>query len=488
MNPPQPTWTLLAVATLHLILGGCVATAPDSVEPDLEFDVPDAWAASPERGEVEDGWWLEFQDPALSALIQEALDSNYDLREAAARVETAVAEARIAGAVLLPMMDTSVNAQRQRQNFSALPLPGGGTQSPAVTSSAFGVALNFRWEVDLWGRLRAGASAAAADFQSEQDAFRAAALSLAAQTAKAWFAVTEARLQVLLAEQTVESFRGTYRQAANRVSAGVQSPVDDHLAEANLASAEANLQTRREVFARTRRQLEVLLGRYPAGLVEGATDLPSVSSTVPVGVPADVIGRRPDIGVLERRLAASLKRVDAAEGALYPRLSLTGSTGTSSAEFDDLLSGDFFVWSIAGGLVQPLFEGGRLRAEVSAAEGRVQGAAAAFAQGVLSAFFEVEAALAAEAFLAGQEEALARAARAARQAVTVSENRYGQGVEPLLVVLESQRRALDAESTLLAVRRARVDNRLDLHLALGGGFEVLPPSTVLSRAETGVSQ
>jgi len=199
---------------------------------------------------------------------------------------------------------------------------------------------------------------------------------------------------------------------------------------------------------------------------------------VPAGLPAEVIRRRPDVGALERTLAAALERAKAAKGALYPRLSLTGSTGTSSSELGDLVSGDFFVWSLAGGLVQPLFEGGRLRAEVSAAEGRARTSAAAFAQGVLTALFEVEAALAAEAYLAGQEEALGRATAAARQAVTVSENRYAQGVEPLLVVLESQRRALDAESSWIAVRRARLGNRLDLHLALGGGFDALPSPTV----------
>jgi len=174
-------------------------------------------------------------------LIEEALASNYDLREAAARVETAQAEARIAGAILAPAADLSLNTQRQRQNFSTLPLPGAGGQVTSPTSNAFGVALNVRWEVDLWGRLRAGAGAAASDSQAQEERYRAATLSLASQTARTWFALTEARLQVRLAEQTVQSFRSTFRQAANRASAGVQSPVDSHLAEANAASAEANL-------------------------------------------------------------------------------------------------------------------------------------------------------------------------------------------------------------------------------------------------------
>lgn len=478
-----------SVLVAVLLLTGCTVSPPTFVEPDLGFEVPDGWAAPrADGGIVGDRWWREFGDERLAELIEEALASNHDLSEAAARVETAFAEASKAGAALHPTLDATGNALRQRQNFAAFPIPGVGDEAFSPTSNAFGVALNIQWELDLWGRLRAGARAAAAELQSEQAAFRAAALSLAVQTARAWFAVTEARQQVDLAERTVDSYHRSRMQAAQRADAGVLAPLDEHLSEADLASAEADLRARREVFARSRRQLEILLGRYPAGLVDGAAELPAVSSTVPAGIPADVVRRRPDVARLERRLASALERVDAAKAALYPRLSLTGSAGGSSAALEDLVSGDFFVWSIAGGLIQPLFDGGRLRVEVAAAEGRVHGAASAFAQGVLAAFFEVEAALAAEDLLQGRETALRRAANAARAAAAVAAHRYEQGVEPLLVLLESKRRALAAESSLLAHRRVRLDNRLDLYLALGGGFEALPGPHMAARAEAGATR
>ena len=473
-----------------LMLGGCVAvgTPPEYVEPQLGIELPETWGSGTEAQPVDGSWWSFLEDPVLSALVEEALASNHDLKQAAARLEIAAAQARIAGAVLYPTLEAGLNGQRQAQNFSALPVPGVGSGAQSVVSNSFGVSLNFRWELDIWGRLRSGARAAAADLQAEHGAYRAASLSLAAQAAKAWYALTEARLQLRLAQQTVASFADTFRQATDRSAAGIQAPVDEHLAQANLAAAQASLQVRAEVFSRSAKQLEILLGRYPSAELEGAAELAELTQSIPTGIPAGVIRRRADVGTLERQLAATLQRIDASKAALYPRLTLTGSAGSSTSEFKDLLSGDFFVWNIAGGLVQPLFEGGRLRAEVQLAEGRAGAAASAFAQGVLEALFEVEASLALERFLAGQEAALIRATAASKQAVEISGNRYSQGIETLLVVLESQRRALDAESSLLSVRRARLDARLDLHLALGGGLAAHPSEVSITRAERGAFQ
>ncbi|QDV04720.1 Outer membrane protein OprM precursor [Planctomycetes bacterium Poly30] len=486
----HPPFQCIAWAALAPFMSGCTLTAraPDAIAPELGIDVPTAWATVADSASVDARWWDGFDDATLSSLVDEALRTNHDLKGAAARLEVAAAQARVAGAVLLPTLDAGLNGQRQAQNFAALPIPGlgGGTQS--VTSDSFGVSLNFRWELDLWGRLRAGARAAAADLQAESDAYVAASLSLAAQTAKAWYALTEAGLQLQLAEATVASFKETRRQATDRTAAGVQAPVDEHLSEANVASAEANLQARAEAHSRAARQLEVILGRYPSAELQNANDLERTTPAIPSGIPSEVIRRRPDVRVLERQLAAALERAGAARANLYPQLTLTGSAGTSSAEFEDLLSGDFFIWNIAGGLVQPLFAGGRLRAEVKAAESRIKVASEAFAQGVLEAFLDVEATLTAETFLAGQETALVRAADASKRAADIASNRYSQGIESLLLVLESQRRELDARSRLLSVRRARLDARIDLHLALGGGFTAETSDSTTTRSQDGASQ
>ena len=191
---------------------------------------------------------------------------------------------------------------------------------------------------------------------------------------------------------------------------------------------------------------------------------------MPAGLPAELLSRRPDLVEAERRLAASWARVSEAKRALYPRLSLTGSNGKASADLGDLLDGDFAVWSLAANLTQPLFQGGRLRAGVELAESRRDEAAAVFTAAVLRALAEVEGGLAADRFLAGQEEALRGAAASAAAAQRLAQERYLQGVTDIVTLLDAQRRAHEAKSQLLDVRKQQIDNRIDLHLALGGDF------------------
>ena len=360
---------LLASALLVPLLG-CVA-APERREPLTEIDLPEVWtAAETEPLPTRDGWWNEFGDPALDALVAVALEENRDLRAAAARVDRAEAEARIAGADLRPQASAGLTASRQKQNFIGLPIPGQeGVLS--TTYTRYGLSLDISWEVDLWGRLRAGARAAAAELQATDADLSGARLSIAGQTAKAWFAVLHAGQQVELARDSVAGFRDLSEEVRSRYEKGLRPPVELRLALSNLAGAEALLARRLDELDRATRQLELLLGRYPAGsLLEhhDAGKLPPLPAPVPAGLPADLVARRPDLVAAERRLAAADQRLLQAHRSLYPRLTLTGSGGSASEELGDLLDGDFGVWSLAGGLLQPIFQGGRLRANVDRAD------------------------------------------------------------------------------------------------------------------------
>ena len=255
------------------------------------------------------------------------------------------------------------------------------------------------------------------------------------------------------------------------IAAFIDKPVDGQLAAAELRSAGANLEQRRETVARLTRQLDILLRDYPDGDVATATLLPRTPPKPPAGMPAELLARRPDVAASLLSLKASGFRLTAAERSFLPSLTLTGSAGTSSTQLSNLFDPDFFIWSIAGRLLQPIFQGGRLRAQFELRAGERDEALQAYADTVLTALSEVETALAVEDFLARQEEELAAASAAAERVVQISRNRYDVGKDPLLTLLESQRRALDARSGLIAVRRARLANRVDLHLALGGGFE-----------------
>jgi NodT family efflux transporter outer membrane factor (OMF) lipoprotein len=413
---------------------------------------------------------VQFEDRALDSLIAEALERNHDLRAAAARVEAAEALARIAGADLYPAADLSAEALRQRQVIVGLPIPG-SDEVFGVRSTRYGVSLDVGWEIDLWGGLRARRSAALADVEAADEERRAVRLSLAAQTAKAWFAVLEAREQLDLAQATEESFRSSTDFVRRRFEAGTRPSLDLRLSLSNLDAAQSEVARRSEALDAAVRQLEILLGRYPAGEIRASEDLPSVPGPIPAGLPSDLLARRPDLLAAERRLAASTTRVTEARAALFPRLALTGSAGTASDDLEDLFDSDFGVWSIAGNLLQPLFEGGRLRGGVDLAQSVEREVLETYLQDVLRAFSEVESLLSAEPRLARREEELSSSAAHARASLVLTEDRYRTGLEDSFAVLEAQRRAFLADSARLDARRGRLDARVDLHLALGGDFE-----------------
>ncbi|MEM7199096.1 MAG: efflux transporter outer membrane subunit [Planctomycetota bacterium] len=458
---------------IAVVLGltACMATPPPFRAPNLGVAVPGGWSSGttvpappPTR------WWRGFDDPQLNELIDTATAHNHDLRAAAARVEAAVMEARVAGAARWPQIDVSLSGQRQRQNFIGLPIPGAAGQVLSRTFTQFGASLATQWELDLWGRVRAGQAAAVAELQATAADLVAALESVAAQTAKAYFAAVEAQLQVDLAVETTALFAQSVEQVERRVTRGLRPALDLRLVRSNLATSRAGRHAAEEQLARTLRQLQLLTGRYPDGDVRHGLTLPPVPEAVPAGLPAELVRRRPDVVAAERRLAGSQARLEQARAALFPRISLTASGGTASQELDDLIDPDFFVWSVAGNLLQPLFDGDRLRNEVELQRARRREAMARYAQVALTAYTEVEGALAAEQHLRRREADLAVAATEAIAARDLAEQRYRGGLADLLTLLESQRRALDTARERLSVERQILDVRVDLHLALGGGF------------------
>ncbi|HHL72021.1 MAG TPA: efflux transporter outer membrane subunit [Bacteroidetes bacterium] len=246
--------------------------------------------------------------------------------------------------------------------------------------------------------------------------------------------------------------------------------LDYVLAKSNVAAAEAVLQQRRQILEQVRRQLELLLGRYPAAEISIAKSLPEPEGDIPAGIPVSLLLRRPDVIAAERRLAATGASLKQARAALFPRISLSAGGGTTTKEFSDLLNSDLVVWSLASNLLQPIFQGGRLRATVALMSAQQRLALAQYSQSALTAYTEVENALAAVRYLSRQEEALNIATQEALESRRLAEQRYNTGLTDLITVLEAQRRAYDAESQLLRIRRQKLDARIDLYLALGGGF------------------
>ncbi|HXG61488.1 MAG TPA: efflux transporter outer membrane subunit [Planctomycetota bacterium] len=469
MAPVARITTARAVLLAGALLAGC-AQAPPFDPPAPPVEAPPTWASGPTPpGAPRPDWWKTFGDPRLEALIEEGVRRSFSLRAAAARVEAALALARIAGADRLPQASLGAQAARQKQVFVGLEIPG-FDDVLASRSSVYAFSLDLSWEIDLWGRVRSAQAAALADVQAQEADFEGARLSLEGQVARAYFAAVESRLQAALARRTLESYRATTARIEERFRLGLRPALDVALARTAETGAESALRLREEEHALAARRLEALVARYPRGAVETAESLPPLPDPPPAGLPSELVTRRPDLAAAERRLAAAGLRVEEARAALYPRLSLTGSAGQTSSELRDLLDGDFSVWRIGANLLQPLFQGGRLRAGVELARSRTEEALALYAAQALRAFEEVESALAAEQALARREEALRKGLADARAALDQAERRYLAGLTDLLTLQESQRRLYDIESQILAVVRRRLDTRVQLHLALGGGF------------------
>ncbi len=461
------------LAALALGLGACARPMAPPPPRALQLAAPEEWTGGRlDATPATNDWWTYFNDPDLDRAIGEALEGNPDLRAASARIDAAYADARIAGAALQPSSELTLSRSQQRQNFIGFPFPGAPPDAVfSTTSTNYGLRMNTSWEPDLWGRVRAGHLAAVTSVQIRHADLSAARVSLSGQVAKAWFAAVEAQRQLDLAEISLESFQLSAERIRARFEAGLRPSLDLRLAMTEVARAQATLEQRAEQRDRAVRQLEALIGRYPGGGYALTARLPDVPLSVPGGLPAELVHRRPDLVSAELNVLASDARLAQAEADLRPRFNLTGGTGTASNTLIDLIDQNLFIWSFVGNLAQPLFNGGRLQATVDRNASAADEALAVYESRVLQSYREVESALAAEDVLARREVALEEAVIQSVAAESLAEERYRLGLTDIITVLSSQRTADASESQLLTIRRARLDNRVDLHVALGGGFD-----------------
>jgi NodT family efflux transporter outer membrane factor (OMF) lipoprotein len=442
------------------------------------LEVPSSWQAVKEaRAGIDTDWVTRFKDSRLRALVDEALVNNRDLRIAAARLDQARQQARIAGAAGLPTADLTFAGNRQKQNFIGFPIGGQSGGVFSNTFNQFNLTPAINWELDLWGRIRAGVSAATAEAEAAAQDIRAAQASIAAQIAATWFTLAESKEQVALAAEAEAIFQKTADAVRERFLRGQQedggAAAQLRLAESDAATARAARIERQQTLESSARQLEILLGRYPSAQL-AAAKLPPIPGKVPAGLPSELLQRRPDVLAAERRFASSGKRLSEARRALFPRLALTSSTGTTTGDLSELLNSDFGVWQLAGNVVQPLFTGGQLRAEAAVRYSKQDEALAQLQQTVLKAFGEVENTLAAERLLAERASAIDSATSLATQADEAARADYAGGVSDLLTVLTAQTRLVQLRSQQLTLRRLRLENRVNLHLALGGDFKPSP--------------
>ncbi len=468
-----------------LLVTGCsslgqieLAGGPVEIFP-VAPDAPEQWAASGVTGELPAGdWTLQFNDPVMTQLVEEAIASNPGLEAQIATLRAARFDLAAQRGTRLPSITGSGNAGARRTVFRL-------TGNPVKNDTAvYGLNLNASWEADLFGRISRGIELAGSQLELAEADLDAAQLSLAGQAALGWINLNAAIAQLRVAEATVEARQRVTDLTERRFARGLSTALDVRLARSALAGAEASLSARKQARGEAARQLEIVLGRYPSREIEAPARLPELDPIQPIGNPTLVLARRPDIAAAEARVVSAGLRAEQARLALLPTLNITGGLSTDSDIIREAFDPAFLAGSLLAGISQPLFTGGRLRRQRDAAIARAQAAVASYASAALTAWREVEDALAADVFLAEQEAAQMRSLEEAAFAEELAERQYRNGLVTIFNFIDAQTRRLNAESSLVSARSQRAANRINYHLALGGGLPGLPVSSTPDAAGT----
>lgn len=472
MTPPRAAPILrplrpLAASVLLGLLAACAAVPEPPALPPL----PASWGVAGESARVNADWWKSFGDERLSGLIDEALRHNADMARALARVAEARALARVIDADRYPQLGIEAGATRARQSAATGLIPPG---IPLLRTTDR-VGLQAGYELDLWGRYANASAAGRADLAASQAEQASVQISVAAETARQYFALLALQAQLDTARRNVADQRGALRLQQLRADAGVISEFELRQLQAELAALEASLPTLVQQREQAETALALLLGRSPKEVFESALvfEAPKQvpATLVPAGLPSELLLRRPDLVRAQQRLAAADARIEVARSAAFPSLSLTGALGSESARLSDLFSGPAFVWQIGASVALGLFDGGRRSANTEAAQARRDQALADWQAALAQAFGEVRNALSAQAgsqaALVAQRERLA----AQQRVLELAELRFANGIASQLDVLDARRSLYAAQSAYLGAEQARRNAAVDLFRALGGGWQ-----------------
>lgn len=434
-------------------------------------DLPSTWTGGSWQvpSQSVTGWAYDFKNPQLNALVNEAVDKNYSLSAASARLDQAAERAIIANAGSLPEISATLQANRS-QNLR-------GANFQKVRANNFNFATSVAWEIDLWGRVKNLRDADLDELNAQANLYESSRLSLAASVAKVTFEIVEARLQIDLSKRTRRSLQTNLEILDARLEAGggnERTALEISLTRADIAAVKAGIIVNQQQLDATKRILETLLGRYPSGVVESISIMPTISREIPTGLPSELLLRRPDLLAAEARVDAALKDLAASRKALLPTVRINGGVGTSTTdEFGDILDVQNLIWNLGSNLARPIYRGGEIKAQIRINEAERDELVSDYANSALIAFREVETALASEGYFRGQIKELTLAVEEAQRAEALSLDQYEEGIVDIITLLDSQRRAFNSRSSLLSAQLSLLKNRVDLYLALGGDFDNL---------------
>jgi len=440
-------------------LAGCTNTA---ISPDTEnLTVPEEWVRGGDAGVVDVDWLDDFDDQQLTAFVSEAMASNYQLEQERARLYQAEQTVVITGANRYPDLNVSLGGSRRSFEDSS---------GARLITESFDASLDSRWEVDLWGKLSKQQQAAQLDYSAQAARLQQVERELAAATVSAVFNVMEARQLLGVAERRLENTVEAMDIVASGYRQGLNDALDLYLARNQVERQEANYAQAEQSYTESIADLQLALARYPDGRMAIPGELPVIDEPIPSGLPSELLTRRTDLQEAWLSLLSADASLAAAHKSRFPSLSLVGSTGVASAEFSNLFDGDGSGWSIAGGLTQPLFQAGRLKALEEQALARVQIAEQQYLNLVFRAFADVENAISRSVSLKERYESFVEAEANSAAALDLALEQYQRGLVTYTTVLESQRQAFDAESQVVQLKNLRLQNRIALFLSLGGEF------------------
>ena len=460
------------VVIVSVLCAGCTV-GPDYSRPPIvspqQFRFDEAAAQAESLADAP--WFQVFDDPTLQELIKESIAKNLDLRMAVARVEEARARAGIAKSYFYPQVD-GVASYGARRTSSVRGTPGTDEGDEAGTNQTGVYGFQLSWELDLFGRLRRGHEAAVALMLASEQGRRGVLVTLVGDVASQYFLLRELDLQLAIARRTLALNDDTVTYFQNRLTGGVSNRLEVDRIRANRALTAAQIPRLEQQIALVENSLSVLLGRLPGAVPrEALRDGEVQPPPIPVGLPASLLERRPDVLQAEQFLVAANADVGVARALFFPAVSLTGFLGGVSGDLASFVGGDGGAWSFAAGLLQPVFQGGRLRRNQEAAQARFVGAVAAYEKAALNGYREVANSLVTIQKLAEVRGHAEEGVAALVDASDLSRARYDSGLASYIEILTADEDLFQQQIVLAQTRGAELRARAELYRALGGGWQ-----------------
>lgn len=459
-----------------------IATPPTYEELPANAQAPLSQPASAEADLSR--WWAQIRDPELQSLIARALHSNLDLQAAVSRIREAREQEIVAGAKGVPQLNANGLGLNTHSNSNPLgAIAGGGAggapQAGPSNIKLYSLGFDATWEIDVFGGVRRGIEAASANTDAAWWGMRDGEVSLTAEIANDYLALRAAQARIAIIRDQLKHQQDSFKLIAARKRAGFVTQFDVNQQRALVSSTAAELPSLDGELRAREHAIAVLLGQQPETLaaeLDASAPLPDIPTALPVGLPSDLLRRRPDVREAERKLAAATANIGVAVADLYPKFNLIGAASFTGPHLSDLLSGSNFGVVGLGQITWPIFHGGQIRANIRAKEEEAQQAYLAFQQSVLKALQDAEDALARYTNEQRRLLPLQAGVQSARSSERIAEQQYRAGLVTYLNVLAAQTTLLGAEDQLTESRQALAQDLVSLYKALGGGWAVeLPP-------------